>query len=190
MLPVRPAGPAPSRHPGCEEGDTALGESRPGTLANRVQRFVTDKRVAFLLVGGVNVVQGVGWFAIFYALLGDHLPYLAVLLLTYVPSILIGFWLYRTLVFKVEGHVLRDLVRFTLVQATALLINVLSLPFFHEVLDLPLLLSQAISVVVIVAFNYVGHLYFSFRRTHGHPEAGRSLGIGWRRSTARGPARR
>jgi putative flippase GtrA len=152
-----------------------VGQSRPRTRPSRVRRFVTDRRVAFLLVGGFNVVQGVGWFALFHALLGEHLPYLAVLVLAYVPSILIGFWLYRTLVFKVEGQVFRDLVRFTLVQSTALLINLVSLPFFHEVLDLPLLLSQGISVVVIVVFNYVGHLSFSFRRSHGHPDAGRLL---------------
>lgn len=140
-------------------------------------RLLGDRRFLFLLVGGFNVVQGVGWFALFHALVGDRLPYLVVLVLTYVPSILIGFVLYRTLVFKVEGHVLKDLLRFTLVQGTALLINAASLPFFHEVLHLPLLVSQAISVVVIVVFNYVGHLYFSFRRSHGHPGAPASLGL-------------
>jgi len=126
----------------------------------------------FLLVGGFNVVQGVAWFALFNLLLGDQLPYLGVLLIAYLPAILIGFVLYRTLVFKVVGHWVRDLARFTVVQAVAFLINAACLPFFHEILGVPIVLAQALSVVVILVFNYVGHLYFSFRRTHGHPDAG------------------
>ncbi len=140
---------------------------------SHVRRLLADRRFHFLLVGGFNVVQGVGWFALLHALLGDWLSYLYVLALAYVPAIGLGFVLYRTLVFKVEGHVVKDLVRFTMVQCAALAINAVSLPFFHEVLHIPLVVSQAISVVVIIVFNYVGHLYFSFRRTHGHPESGR-----------------
>ena len=140
-----------------------------------MRRIVTDHRFAFLLVGGFNVLQGVGWFALFHALLGDRLAYLYILVLAYLPAIVLGFVLYRTLVFKVEGHLVKDFVRFTLVQVAAFGINVVSLPFFHEVLRIPLLVSQALSVVVIIVFNYLGHLYFSFRRSHGHPDAGRFL---------------
>ena len=137
-----------------------------------VRLVLADQRFRFLLVGGFNVVQGVVWFALLYSLLGDWLPYPVLLLLAYVPAILIGFVLYRVLVFTVAGHVLRDLARFTLVQAGAFGINVVSLPFFHELLDIPLVPAQAVSMVMIVVFNYVGHLYFSFRRTHKHPEPG------------------
>ena len=90
-------------------------------------------------------------------------------MLAYVPAIALGFVLYRTLVFKVQGQVARDFVRFTMVQAAAFGINAVSLPFFHELLHVPLVLSQALSVVVILVFNYLGHLYFSFRRSH-HPD--------------------
>ena len=102
------------------------------------------------------------------------IPYVAVLVLVYTISIPIGFVLYRTLVFQVDRAWLTDLARFTLVQAMAFLIN-LGLPFFHEVLGVPLLISQALSIGVILVFNYTGHLYFSFRRRHGHPDAGRMV---------------
>ena len=143
--------------------------SGPGTWP---RRLLADRRFVFLLVGGFNVVQGVAWFALFHLLLGDRLSYFGILFLAYLPAILIGFVLYRTLVFKVVGHWVRDLARFTVVQAVAFLVNLASLPFFHEILGVPIVLAQALSVMVILVLNYVGHLYFSFRRTHGHPHAG------------------
>ena len=137
-----------------------------------VRRLLDDRRLRFLFVGGINVVQGIGWFAVLYPLLGDQIPYLAVLVLVYAISIPVGFVLYRTLVFQVSGQWLLDLARFTLVQAVAFLINLGALPFFHEVLGIPLLIGQALSIGVILVFNYLSHMYFSFRRSHGHPRAG------------------
>jgi len=148
---------------------------RPRSPAATLGRLLRDRRLAFLLVGGFNVVQGVGWFALFHVWLGSRVDYGYVLMLAYVPAIAIGFVLYRTLVFKVEGHVAKDFGRFVLVQGAAYAINTVSLPFLHEIVHVELILAQAISVGVILAFNYVGHLYFSFRRSHGHPDAGRLL---------------
>ena len=53
------------------------------------------------------------------------------------------------------------------------MINLVALPFFHEVLGVPLLFGQVLSIGVILVFNYLSHMYFSFRRSHGHPDAGR-----------------
>ncbi len=97
------------------------------------------------------------------------MPYLLTLVLAYVPAILIGFYLYRVLVFKVRGHLIKDFTRFVMVQAAALGLNAVILPFFHEVLGFSLVIAQCLSVAVIVVFNYSAHLYFSFRRSHGHP---------------------
>jgi putative flippase GtrA len=149
-----------------------LREDSGADLLALPRRLLADQRFLFLLVGGFNTVQGFAWFALFNQLLGNRLPYLGVLFLAYLPAILIGFVLYRTLVFKVVGHWVRDLARFTVVQTMAFLVNVACLPFFHELLGVPIVPAQALSVIVIVVFNYVGHVYFSFRRTHGHPDAG------------------
>jgi putative flippase GtrA len=145
------------------------------TPAKYARALLSDRKFVFLLVGGFNVLQGFCWFAFFHALWGDRLPYLFILVLTYIPAIVIGFTLYRVLVFKVKGHVIKDFVRFTMVQAASLAINAGSLPFFHEVVGLPVLMAQAVSMAVVVVFNYLGHLYFSFRRSHGHPDAGRRI---------------
>ena len=151
-------------------------------LLSLLRRILSDQRFRFLIVGGINVVQGIGWFAVLDALLGDALPYLLVLVLVYVVSIPIGFLLYRIFVFQVTGQWLTDFARFILIQAGAFAINLSALPFFHEILGLPLLVSQALSIAVILLFSYTGHLYVSFRRRHDdhrqadHPLAGDPAG--------------
>lgn len=149
--------------------DALVATDRRAVSLALLRRILSDQRFRFLLVGGINVVQGIGWFGVLYPLLGDALPYLLVLVLVYVVSIPIGFLLYRILVFQVTGQWLTDLARFILVQAAAFAINLGALPFFHEVLGVPLLVSQALSIAVILVFNYTGHLYVSFRRRHDRP---------------------
>jgi putative flippase GtrA len=149
--------------------DALVATDRRAASVTLLRRILTDQRFRFLLVAGINVVQGIGWFAVLHSLLGHALPYLLVLVLVYVVSIPIGFLLYRTLVFQVAGQWLTDFARFTLVQAGAFAINLGALPCFHEVLGVPLLVSQALSIAVILVFNYTGHLYFSFRRRHDGP---------------------
>lgn len=118
------------------------------------------------------MVQGVGWFAVLHALLGHRLPYLVVLVLVYVVAIPLGFVLYRGLVFGAGGPWLVDLGRFTVVQGGAFAINLGALPFFHELLHVPVVLAQALSIGLVLVFNYTGHLYFSFRRRDSRHDTG------------------
>ena len=126
-------------------------------------RVVRDQRVAFLLVGGVNTVVGFLCFAGFLLLLGQR-RYLAVLVSAHVVSVLIAFVLYRFVVFRVRGHVLADLWRFETVYLSALAINLVLLPVLVEIAHLPVLLSQALIMLVTSAMSWVGHKNYSFRR--------------------------
>ncbi len=137
-------------------------------------RFFGDPRVLFLVVGGVNTVVGTLWFALFDGLIGHrwngfgHYP---ALVLTYVFAILCAFVLYRTLVFRVKGHVLRDLMRFSLVYVAAFFINLVLLAVFVTGLGWPALASQCLIVFVTTVLSWFGHRRFSFRRT-GDDHAG------------------
>ena len=44
-------------------------------------RIVTDQRIAFLIVGGINTVVGMGWFIVFDRTVGQHLGYMVSLVL-------------------------------------------------------------------------------------------------------------
>ena len=144
-LPVAPAGMA---------GD-------PGLLF----RLVRDQRVAFLIVGGANTVIGMGWFTLFQLTIGRHWGYMASLVAAHVASVLCAFVLYRRFVFRVRGHVWRDLGRFEVVNLSALAVNLVSLPFAVEVLRLSPIVAQLLVTVVTLFISWFGHKGFSFRRS-------------------------
>jgi putative flippase GtrA len=144
----------------------------PGPLI----RLFNDQRVAFLVVGGINTVVA---FAIFIASsqtvghLVDHwygrVP--AALLtagITHVLSVLFAFVMHRRFVFRVRGHVLRDLMRFWGVYIVVGTVNIVSLPLLVG-LGMRPIPAQAIIVTTITLLSYFGHRHFSFRR--GAPDA-------------------
>jgi putative flippase GtrA len=139
--------------------------------AGPLLRLIRDQRVAFLLVGGANTAIGFAWFVLFEHLVGDTLGYMVALLFAHVAAVLCAFVLYRTFVFRVRGHVLRDLARFEVVQLTALGINVVFLPLLKEVAGLPVLLAQLIVTAGTVLMSFFAHRGFSFRRSAADEQA-------------------
>ncbi|CAN5280716.1 hypothetical protein BH09ACT5_BH09ACT5_14350 [soil metagenome] len=132
----------------------------PGPLL----KLIRDQRVAFLIVGGINTVVGFGWFALFEFTIGRWWGYLASLAFAHVFSVLCAFVLYRRFVFRVRGHVLRDLARFEVVYLVALGVNFVALPLLVEFAHLVPIVAQALIVVVTTLISYFGHRGFSFRR--------------------------
>jgi putative flippase GtrA len=128
-------------------------------------RLIRDQRVAFLIVGGVNTLIGLGWFLLFHRLVGQVVGYMGTLVLAHVGAVLCAFVLHRRFVFRVRGQVLVDLARFELVNLGALAANAVLLPVFVELVGLQVILAQIISTFISVVTTYVGHRGFSFRRS-------------------------
>jgi len=122
--------------------------------------------VLFLLVGAWNTAFGYAVFAGLH-LAWPGLHYLAVLGISHVLGVLNAFVAYRTIVFRVRGTVLRDLLRFWGVYLVSLAVNLAALPLLVEAAGLPVLLAQAMVVFVVALISWFGHTTFSFRR----PEA-------------------
>jgi putative flippase GtrA len=133
----------------------------PGPLL----RVLRDQRVAFLIVGAMNTAIGTAWFVLFLWLIGDLVGYLGVLACAHIAAVLCAFTLYRTFVFTVTGHVLRDLARFEVVNLSALSFNAALLPLLVEVFHWLVLPAQMTIVVVYMLISWFGHRGFSFRRT-------------------------
>lgn len=137
---------------------------QPGWLL----RVVRDQRTAFLIVGGVNTVSGFLWFAAFHVtvgrLWGPPWGYLATLACAHVVAVLFAFVLYRFVVFRVRGHVLADLWRFETVYLSALAVNFVLLPLLVEIAHLPVLVAQALIMIITSVMSWVGHKNYSFRR--------------------------
>lgn len=133
----------------------------PGPLL----RLVRDQRAAFLLVGGLSTGIGLAWFLLFNWLIGPAVGYMGVLGAAHVCAVLCAFVLHRRFVFRVHGHVLRDLARFELVNLSALAVNAALLPLLVEIVGLPVVPAQLLATVIYVVISYTGHRWFSFRRT-------------------------
>jgi putative flippase GtrA len=139
----------------------------PGPLI----RLFNDQRVAFLVVGGINTVVA---FVIFIACsqsVGHLVEHgfgrvgaaLVTLGLAHVLSVLFAFAMHRRFVFRVRGHVLRDLARFWSIYITAAGINFVALPVLVE-LGLHRIPAQAVFIAFTTLLSYFGHRHFSFRR--------------------------
>ncbi len=129
-------------------------------------RLVRDQRVAFLIVGGTNTAVGTLWFLLFLWLFPrGPAGYLGALLCAHVAAVLCAFVLYRKFVFKVTGHVWRDLARFETVNLTTLAFNLAMLPVLVEALGWPVLPAQFAIAGVTVVYAWFAHRGFSFRRS-------------------------
>jgi putative flippase GtrA len=149
------------------EFDLPSESAPPGPL----MRLFRDQRVAFLAVGGINTVVGFGIFVACSLTVGHVVDHrfgtvagsLATLGISHVLGVLFAFVMHRRFVFRVRGHVLRDLVRFESVYLTTLSINAVALPVLVE-LGLHRIPAQAIILAACTVVSYFGHRHFSFRR--------------------------
>ena len=137
-------------------------------------RALRDRRVGFVLVGGVNTVIGLAWFAFFHLLLGDVLGYLGVLVLAYAFAMTIAYTLHRRLVFRARGPFVPGLLRYSIVNVGSLLLNAVLLSLAVSALHLPVLPAQCICTLFTVAISYVAHARFSF----AHPRSGSASSAG------------
>jgi putative flippase GtrA len=132
--------------------------------AGPARPLLDDERFRFLLVGGWNTVFGYGIFVVLERTLGQATHYLLALLVAHVIATLVAFLGHRYITFRVKGSFFKDLVRFWSVYAGLLAVNAIMLPLLVEVGGVPVLLAQALFIVVTTLTSYAGHKYFSFRR--------------------------
>jgi len=147
------------------EGDED--ERQPGLIL----RLIGGRRLAFLIVGIVNTIVGFGLFVVFDRTLGRWVDStagtvagsLATLVASHILAVLSAFVLYRRFVFKVTGHVWRDLARFESVYLTAFGINAVALPALVQ-FGMDRIVGQALITLALTVLSYFGHRHFSFRR--------------------------
>lgn len=145
----------------------AEGGERPGLIL----RLIKDQRVAFLLVGATNTGVGFLFFIFFDLTVGAWLDgavnetvgSLGTLFCAHILGVLFAFVMYRRFVFRVTGHVWRDLARFESVYLVAIIINAVILPILVN-LGWNRILAQFSILVITTLISWFGHKGFSFRR--------------------------
>jgi putative flippase GtrA len=142
----------------------AVGSAQSGTMSATGGRYVA--------IGAVNTAFGYGLFAALDLTLGDTVPYLALLLVAHIVSVLEAFVLHKLLVFRVRGRWLRDLARFWSVYLVALGVNLVTLPLLVELVGLPVLLAQAVIMATLTGATFLAHRHYTFRRPGSEPSTG------------------
>ncbi|WP_162621904.1 GtrA family protein [Microbacterium suaedae] len=133
-------------------------------------RFFADRRIAFLVVGGINTGVGFVWFIIFSTLFDHWFPgaawtVFAIITCAQITSTISAFFLYRHAVFRVRGHVWLDFFRFQLVYLTAFVLNHVVVPPLVLWLGMDKILAQFLFTFVFAVMSWFGHSRFSFRRS-------------------------
>lgn len=132
--------------------------------AAAVPRLLADFRVRFLVVGAINTVCGYLVYAAVYWLLGSRVLPTICLVITHGLYSPVAFVLYRRYVFKVEGNLVKDFLRFQSVYVVSFAANVMLLWLTTSVLNWNPYVAQAIVLGALTICSYVGHRFFSFRR--------------------------
>jgi putative flippase GtrA len=145
-------------------------------MIGKIRKLLEDERVRFLIIGGINTVVGYVIFALLQLAFGRYIHYLGSLYISYVPSVLLAFYLHRKFTFRAagSGNVFLDLARFASVYIVSLVVNTILLPVLVEWLKFNPYAAQALIVIAVTLISYLGHKFFSFRR----PPTTESPGVG------------
>lgn len=137
--------------------------THPFPSPDRQTRKTFFEAVAFVGVGTLNTLMGYAIFALLWTLLGTQWHYLSVLALTYGIVMLVGFVLYRELVFRSKTPWQVAVVKYVTVVLGSVAINSFALIALIEHANLPVLVSQAIGITMAAAFSYWLHKGWTFR---------------------------
>src|SRR5664280_509139 len=156
---MQPAAPATSNR-----FERHLDRLRDHRALGRPVRFYFRRReqLLYLVVGGWNTLFGYAAWALLQYVLGDHLHYLVVVVLSWPIAVLNAYIGYRYVVFRSRGLVLRELPRFSLVYVLTLLVNLALLPIALRVTPFNIYVVQALLTGVVVVCSYLAHRYYSF----------------------------
>jgi putative flippase GtrA len=141
------------------------------TLATAVNGWLlghglAPERVRFVLVGCLNTAVGLGFFALFNALIGGHTHYdylLAVVIAQFL-GVQFAFMTQRLIVFRARGgRVWHELMRFWLVYAIGIAANLVILPLLVELAGIPVFPAQVIFTLGLAVTTYLAGRRFVFR---------------------------
>ncbi|WP_432832541.1 GtrA family protein [Dactylosporangium sp. CA-092794] len=133
-------------------------------MTTTVARALTDRRVRYVLVGGVSSAVYYALFAAIYLTTRHHLHYLAVPVLANLGCAIATYPLQRRWVFRSTGPIVPGFLKFYAICLWALVFTYAGLPPLVELAHVPVLLAQALLIVTAPLINYQLSKLWAFRR--------------------------
>jgi len=126
--------------------------------------FALPEKIRFLIAGGWNTLVGYLLFMAIYALIGDAVHYLVVLVIAHLLAVMNAIVTLKYLVFRSAAAFWPEYVRGNVSYAGVLAINAGLLWVMVDFAHWPVLMAQAIAVVVVTIGSYFAHKYFTFAK--------------------------
>jgi len=126
--------------------------------------MLNQKRIRYLLVGGLNTLVGYSIGIAIYKAFSDSLGILWIGIISNALSITVSFLTYKTLVFRTKGMWLIEYAKAYLVYGGISIVGIFLLWFFVDEMKISIWLAQAMVIGVGIIFSYMGHSRFTFRR--------------------------
>ncbi len=125
----------------------------------------SDKRIRYILIGGINTSVGLSVYPILYLILDSVLTYFQILILS--QAICIGFAYLSTkkMVFKTKGNWGGEISKFLTFHAIVLVTNILTLPLLVDAVGLSPIIGQTLFSVIVMILSYVWHSRITFRKS-------------------------
>lgn len=123
-----------------------------------------SQQFRFIVVGLWNTLAGYLLFVLVYSLCSDVVPYPVLAVFTHVVAISQAFVCQRYLVYRSDGHWLKEFARFHVAHLSLFVLSVACLTALVEWGGLHPLLAQAAVTTAAVVASYFVHTFFTFRK--------------------------
>ncbi|MEV6867973.1 GtrA family protein [Streptosporangium subroseum] len=123
-------------------------------------------RTTYLLVGAMTAVVYYALLGLALLIAGDEVPYLFLVMACHMVTVVVIYPWCRLVVFRDCGQSwLRGLLKFYAVGLSFLVVCMVGLPFLVEFLGIPIMIAQALLIVVNPPLSYAIHRTWTFRRS-------------------------
>jgi putative flippase GtrA len=125
------------------------------------KRVVSSQPLKFLLVGGGATTVQFGMLVLFVEL--GMMPPILASILGYITGAVVNYLLNYYFTFLSDGKHLPTALKFTAVVVSALGLNALVMYVSIELLNIYYLLAQVITTLLILAWNFTAHRYWTYK---------------------------
>lgn len=124
--------------------------------------WTANEKFRFLTIGAWNTFFGYISFVALYLVLHDHLHYLLILLIAYIPAVVQAYLMQRWLVFRSSNPMAGEFTRFNTSQLGSIAFSIAGMWLLVDFFGVSPLVAQAIVIPANVVLTYLAHRQYSF----------------------------
>lgn len=140
------------------------------SVSKKPHAFLSEhqKKIRFLIAGGINTAVGLAVYPILYVLLKPFgVGYIQALIFAQIICITFSFVSNKYFVFKTKGNTKKEYLKFFSFYGVYFLLNLFCLPLMVEVLNMNPMIAQTLFSIAIILSSYFWHNAITFKPISG-----------------------